>query len=83
VNHLRTAAGEHEVDMIVERRDGRVVAIEVKLTRTPSDDDVHDLVWLQQRIGDRLLDAVVISSGEDAYRRRDGIAVVPAALLAN
>ena len=83
VKHLRTAAGEHEVDMIVERRDGRVIAIEVKLTRTPSDDDVRDLVWLQQRIGDRLLDAVVISSGEDAYRRSDGIAVVPAALLAN
>jgi len=55
----------------------------VKLTRTPSDDDVRDLVWLQQRIGDRLLDAVVISSGQDAYRRSDGIAVIPAALLAN
>lgn len=81
VKHLRTAGGEHEVDIIVERQDGRVVAIEVKLTRTPSDDDVRDLRWLQERIGEELLDAVVINAGQDAYRRPDGIAVIPAALL--
>jgi len=28
-----------------------------------------------------MLDAVVISTGPEAYRRRDGIAVVPAAVL--
>ncbi|MGD0272664.1 MAG: DUF4143 domain-containing protein [Gaiellaceae bacterium] len=81
VKHLRTAAGEHEVDLIVERGDGRVVAIEVKLARNVTDGDVHDLKWLSKRIGDDLLDAVVITTGEDAYRRRDGIGVVPAALL--
>lgn len=32
-------------------------------------------------IGDDLRDAVVINTGTTAYRRRDGIAVVPAALL--
>lgn len=80
-SHLRTAAGEREVDLIVERADGRVVAIEVKLARTIADTDVRHLRWLQDRIGDDLLDAVVVTTGEDAYRRRDGIAVVPAALL--
>ena len=49
VGHMQTAGGAHEVDLIVERDDHRVVAIEVKLSQ--------------------------------AYRRRDGIAVVPAALL--
>jgi len=39
VKHFRTWAGEHEVDLIVERADGRVVAIEVKLARTIDDDD--------------------------------------------
>ena len=32
-------------------------------------------------IGDDLLDAVVVTTGTEAYRRPDGIAVVPAALL--
>lgn len=79
--HLRTASGEHEVDLIVERRDGRVLAIEVKLARTVEDRDVKDLHWLRDRIGADLLDAIVINSGADAFRRRDGIGVVPAALL--
>jgi hypothetical protein len=32
-------------------------------------------------LGSDLVDAVVITSGTEAYRRADGIAVVPAALL--
>lgn len=32
-------------------------------------------------IGDELLDAIVVTTGPEAYRRRDGIGVVPAALL--
>lgn len=81
VRHLRTHAGEHEVDLIVERADHRVLAIEVKLAHTVADHDVRHLQWLGARLGDELLDAVVITTGRDAYRRRDGIAVVPAALL--
>ena len=81
VGHLRTHRGDREVDLIVERDDGRVVAIEVKLTATPDDDDVRHLRWLKRKLGDDLLDAVVVTTGRGAYRRRDGIAVVPAALL--
>jgi predicted AAA+ superfamily ATPase len=81
VFHLRTKGGEREVDLIVERDDGRIVAIEVKLTRTPVDADVRHLRWLSDQLGDALLDAVLVTTGPTAYRRRDGIAVVPAALL--
>jgi len=81
VGHLRTYAGEHEVDLVVARQDGRVVAIEVKLARTVDDRDVRHLRWLSEQIGDELLDAMVVTTGEEAYRRSDGIAVVPAALL--
>jgi predicted AAA+ superfamily ATPase len=81
VGHLRTHRGEHEVDLVVERADGRVVAIEVKLTSAPSDADVKQLVWLSDKLGENLLDAVLVTTGREAYRRRDGIAVVPAALL--
>ena len=81
VKHLRTAGGAREVDLIVERADGCVLAIEVKLARNVADGDVRHLTWLSETIGDELLDAIVITTGQDAYRRRDGIAVVPAALL--
>ena len=81
VGHLRTRAGEHEVDLIVDRGDGRVVAFEVKLVRTIEDADTRHLHWLAERLGEDLLDAVVVTTGPQAYRRADGIAVVPAALL--
>ncbi|MFN8035795.1 MAG: DUF4143 domain-containing protein [Acidimicrobiia bacterium] len=81
VYHLRTKAGRHEIDHIVERDDRRVVAVEVKLTHTVLDAHVEHLRWLRGQIGDDLLDAVVVSTGRWAYRRADGIAVVPLALL--
>jgi uncharacterized protein len=81
VSHLRTRNGDHEVDLIVERRDGRILAVETKLAVVPDDHDVRHLHWLAQQIGSDLLDAVVVTAGPYAYRRPDGIAVVPAALL--
>lgn len=81
VGHFRTARGRHEADLIVEARDGDVVAFEVKLTRTATDTHVNHLAWLGKQLGERLRDAVVITTGPTAYRRPDGVAVVPAALL--
>lgn len=68
--HLRTFSGEREADLIVEALDKRVVAVEVKLKRTVADDDVRNLRWLQSKIGDELLDAIVITTGESAYGAR-------------
>ncbi|MEO1064858.1 MAG: DUF4143 domain-containing protein [Actinomycetota bacterium] len=81
VQHLRTRAGEHEVDLIVERADGAIVAFETKLSREVDEADVRHLKWLRNELGDRLLDSAVITTGTDAYRRRDGVAVIPAVLL--
>lgn len=81
VRHLRLHGGAREVDLIVERADQRVVAVEVKLARDIADDDVRNLRWLRDRMGEDVLDTVVITSGPIAYRRNDGIAVVPATLL--
>jgi len=78
--HLRTWSGGREIDLIVER--GRaVLAIEVKLGQTPDERDVRHLRWLQHELGGNLTDAIVITTGQVAYRRPDGIAVIPAALL--
>jgi predicted AAA+ superfamily ATPase len=79
--HFRTASGEREVDLVVERPDRRFVAIEIKLTTTATDHDCRHLIWLRRRMGDRMLDAIVVTTGREAYRRADGIGVVPAALL--
>ena len=82
VFHLRTREPlEREIDLIVEGHDSGVVGIEVKLAQTIGDHDVRHLHWLQGQIGDRLRDAVILTTGSHAYRRPDGIAVIPAALL--
>jgi hypothetical protein len=81
VYHLRTKGGEHEVDLIVEGLARRVVAIEVKLASTVDDADVRHLRWLREQLGPDLLDAAIVTTGPYAYRRPDGIAVIPAALL--
>lgn len=81
IGHLRTKDTAHEIDLIVEGADRRVVAIEVKLSESVGDKDVRHLNWLRDRIGDRLADRVLITTGDYAYRRTDGVAVVPLALL--
>ena len=55
--------------------------LEVKLGASPDTHDVRHLHWLSERIGDDLIDALVLTTGPQAYRRADGIAVIPAALL--
>lgn len=81
VGHLRTQDTGREVDLIVEADGGRVAALEVKLSGSVQDKDVRHLNWLQDQLGDRLADRVVLTTGEHAYRRPDGVAVVPLALL--
>lgn len=81
VHHLRTKAGEREIDFVLGRPDQRVVAIDVKLAQVVGDADVRHLHWLAERLGEHLLDSVVVTTGPEAFRRADGIAVVPAALL--
>ncbi len=81
VRHMRTHRGEHEVDFIVTGPDGGVVAVEVKLSATADEGDLSHLHWLAAHLGDDLRDAVLVNTGTYAYRRPDGLAVVPAALL--
>ncbi len=80
VYHLRTRQGRHEVDLIVEGNDG-VVAIEVKLGGAVDDQDLVHLRWLKEQIGNGLVATAVVTTGKHAYRREDGTAVIPLALL--
>ncbi|MFZ2273227.1 ATP-binding protein [Corynebacterium variabile] len=81
VSHLRVDSGAHEIDLIVQGIDGQILAIEVKLAGQVDAADVRHLHWLRDQMPDRIADLVVITTGTTAYRRPDGIAVVPLALL--
>ena len=79
--HFRVQGGEREVDLIVERPDKKVVAIEVKLSDSVRPSDVASLNWLEENANALVLDKVLLNTGRRAYRRPDGVAVIPLALL--
>lgn len=53
VGHLRTKSTEHEIDLITERSDRSIVAIEIKLGASVDDRDVRHLRWLRAQLPDR------------------------------
>ncbi|NLE97183.1 MAG: ATP-binding protein [Propionibacterium sp.] len=81
VGHLRTSRGDREIDLIVEGIEGQVLGIEVKLSPSVDDSDVRHLLWLRDQLGEDVVDLVILTTGGGAYRRPDGVAVVPLALL--
>ena len=82
VSHLRTKNGDHEVDLIVQGPEGEVLGIEVKLAPVITDTDVRHLLWLRDKMPDSVTNLVVITTGTQAYRRADGVLVLPLSLLA-
>src|SRR5690348_8579795 len=74
--HFRTEAGE-EVDLVLERDDGQVIAVEIKAGSRISGEDFRGLRQLKERLGPRLEEAVVLHTGEHAYKHDDWITVLP------
>jgi predicted AAA+ superfamily ATPase len=79
--HLRDANGRREVDLIIEARDGQIIAIEIKATAAPSRADGRHLQWLHERIGDRLAIGLVVHTGPRLFRLTERILAVPVASL--
>lgn len=77
VGHLRTRDGDHEVDLVVTREDGDILAIEVKAAGAVNDGDTKHLQWLRKQMGQRLIDSIIVNTGTAAYRRPDGVGIVP------
>lgn len=75
--HLRQQDGRHEVDLIVELADGRIIAIEVEAASAPSRTDARHLIWLRERLGDRVLAALVLHAGPHHYQLDDEVYAVP------
>lgn len=84
VFHYRDKSGL-ESDLIVRLRDGRWAAIEVKLGKKQIDEAAENLLSLKARIDEDKMGSVsflmVITGGQYAYRRSDGVLVVPIACL--
>lgn len=76
LTHLRTAAGEREIDAIVEVGSD-VVAFEVKHRTTIRRQDGKHLIWLRDQLGDRFRTGFVVHSGGDTYPIDDRIMAVP------
>ena len=84
VFHYRDKSGL-ESDLIVRLRDGRWAAIEVKLGNKQIDEAAENLLALKTRIDEEKMGEasflMVITGGQYAYRRNDGVLVVPIACL--
>jgi len=74
--HFRTATGD-EVDVVLERQDGRIAGVEVKASASVSDADFKGLKALAQAAGDRFLRGVVIYTGDRLLKFTETLAAVP------
>jgi len=86
VFHYRDKSGL-ESDLIVRLRDGRWAAIEVKLGNKQIEEAAQNLLVLKAKIDEDKMGQVsflmVITGGQYAYRRNDGVVVVPIGCLKN
>jgi uncharacterized protein len=74
--YFRTEAGD-EVDLVLERDDGQVIAFEIKAGTRVGGEDLRGLRLLKDRIGSRLQEAIVLYTGEHAYRHDGWIWILP------
>ncbi len=82
VFHYREHGGELEVDLVIEARGGAWIGVEVKLGEGYVDQAATNLRMLADtRIVRPPAALVVITTGEYAYTRDDGISVVPLGAL--
>ena len=81
VGYARTQKGAREIDFIAQKNQ-QIVAIEIKMAQTVSDEDVAHLNWFEEKIGDRVMEKIILTTGTRAYRRKDRVLVIPAALFA-
>lgn len=84
VFHYRDKSGL-EADLIIRLRNGRWAAIEVKLGQKQLEEAAQNLLTLKNRINsEKMGDAsflMIITGGEYAYQRSDGIWIVPIGCL--
>ena len=76
---------ELEVDLIISLHDGRWAAVEVKLGEHQADEAAANLIQLKNKVDIARVSEpsflMVLTGGKFAYKRKDGVLVVPLACL--
>ena len=74
--HWRTYDGD-EVDLVVEREDGSLIALEIKAGSRVPGDDFKGLRKLRDATGDAFTAGVVLYLGQRSYTHEDRLHVIP------
>jgi len=80
LSHFRDRTGA-EVDLVVERSDGSVIAVEVKSAAAVNRSDGKGLRFLRDKLGDRLIAGVVFHTGPLTVQLDDRIWATPVSAL--
>ena len=72
---------KHEVDLVIEDPQGRVVGIEVKASSTVSSEDFSGMRRLQEDVGDRFVAGFVLYDHDRPVPFGDRLSAVPLSLL--
>jgi predicted AAA+ superfamily ATPase len=70
-----------EVDLVLESWDGRLIAVEVKATRSPSAKDWSNLLAFRERFADREVSGVLLHGGDTAVLIHKWLHVLPITAL--
>lgn len=79
--HLRDQNGEREIDLIAELDVNRIIAIEVKATSAPRENDARHLKWLRDELGTRFVTGVVFHTGPQIFQLGERIVAAPISTL--
>ena len=76
---------ELECDLVISLRDGRWAGVEVKLGRNEEEDAAKHLLKLASKVDEQKMSKpsflMILTAGQFAYRRNDGVYVVPIGCL--
>lgn len=70
-----------EIDLILETRDGRVTAIEVKASSSVNSADFRHLKWLREKLGERFTGGIVFHLGDQTQPFGDRLLAAPISAL--
>ncbi|HXP22025.1 MAG TPA: ATP-binding protein [Streptosporangiaceae bacterium] len=76
LHHWRVSQGP-EVDLVVERGNGRVIGLEAKATDAISQDDFRGLAALRERLGDNFIHGFVLYTGDRSLSFGDRLTALP------
>ncbi len=80
LHHFRDRAGA-EIDLVLETRDGRVAAVEVKAGRTVGKRDLRALTMLRDRVGREFVNGVVLGCADRVQPLGDRLTLMPLSAL--